>query len=113
MSGFAEGIYEVGGFVVHFFSEEMIRRLATGYDVVEISRVEERSLPHDLFVVTLRTSAAAGLHPDRCIQEESTMADSMTKFQDFSAATYGTDALDRKTKHLVALGASLAAACNT
>ncbi|MBI5017866.1 MAG: class I SAM-dependent methyltransferase [Deltaproteobacteria bacterium] len=108
-----EEIYDVGGFVVHFFSEEKIRRLASGYDVVEISRVEEGSLPRDLFVVTLRTSAAAGLHPDRCIQEESTMADPMTKFQEFFDATYGTDALDRKTKHLVALGASLAAACDT
>jgi ubiquinone/menaquinone biosynthesis C-methylase UbiE len=33
------------GFVVHFFSEEKIRRLATGYDVLWVSEFEDRSPP--------------------------------------------------------------------
>jgi len=33
------------GFVVHFFSEEKIRRLAVGYDVLWVSEFEDRSPP--------------------------------------------------------------------
>lgn len=33
------------GFVVHFFSEEKIRRLAAGYDVLWVSEFEDRSPP--------------------------------------------------------------------
>lgn len=50
----SEDMYEVGGFVIHFFNEEKIRQLAKGYEIVEIQRQEEGSLPRDLFIVTLR-----------------------------------------------------------
>lgn len=39
------------------------------------------------------------------------MGDSLSKFQEFFDETYAQGALDRRTKHLVALGASLAAGC--
>jgi SAM-dependent methyltransferase len=56
-----EDIYEIGGFAVHFFTEEKVRKLAAGYEVLEIDRMEEGSLPRDLFRVTLRkTSGPAG-----------------------------------------------------
>lgn len=37
--------------------------------------------------------------------------DAMASYADFFESTYGPGALDSKTKHLVALGASLAAGC--
>jgi len=37
--------------------------------------------------------------------------DFLSKFQEFFDETYAQGALDRKTKHLIALGASLAAGC--
>jgi SAM-dependent methyltransferase len=52
-----EDIYEIGGFIIHFFTEEKIRMLAKGYDLLELERLEEGSLPRDLFVVTLRKAA--------------------------------------------------------
>jgi SAM-dependent methyltransferase len=51
-----EEIYEIGGFAVHFFTEEKIRKLAKGYEILRIDRMEEGSLPRDLFCVTLRTA---------------------------------------------------------
>jgi len=39
------------------------------------------------------------------------MEDSLAKYQEFFNAVYAEGALDRKTKHLIALGASLAAGC--
>ena len=53
-----EGLYESGGFIVHFFSAEMVERLAEGYEIVETERFEEGALPRRLVRVTLRTAAA-------------------------------------------------------
>jgi SAM-dependent methyltransferase len=50
----SEDMYEIGGFVVHFFSEEMIQSLSRGYDVLEVNRMQEGSLPRELFAVILR-----------------------------------------------------------
>jgi SAM-dependent methyltransferase len=49
-----EGLYETGGFIVHFFSLETVGLLAGGYETDEIERFEEGPLPRDLFRVTLR-----------------------------------------------------------
>ncbi|MCL4539211.1 MAG: carboxymuconolactone decarboxylase family protein, partial [Bacteroidetes bacterium] len=38
--------------------------------------------------------------------------DSLGKYQEFFDAAYAEGAIDRKTKHLIALGASLAAGCD-
>lgn len=51
-----ERIYEISGFAVHFFSEEMIRQLARGYEILKIDRLDEGSLPRDLFTVFLQKS---------------------------------------------------------
>jgi len=40
-----------------------------------------------------------------------TTDDSLSKYQEFFDQTYAEGALDRKTKHLIALGASLMAGC--
>ena len=49
-----EDMYEVGGFIVHFFNRQTIEHLAQGYDIVSIDEFEEGGLPRKLFRVTLR-----------------------------------------------------------
>jgi SAM-dependent methyltransferase len=51
-----ENLYEVGGFIVHFFSREKVESLAKGYDLVSIDEFEEGALPRRLFRVTMRKS---------------------------------------------------------
>ena len=47
-------MYEVGGFIVHFFSREKIEHLANGYEIISVDEFEEGDLPRKLFRVTLR-----------------------------------------------------------
>ena len=54
-----EDMYEVGGFVVHFFSREKVMHLAKGYDIVSIDEFEEGRLPRKLFRVTLRKESVS------------------------------------------------------
>jgi SAM-dependent methyltransferase len=49
-----EDMYEVDGFIVHFFSNEKVESLAKGYEIISIDRFEEGELPRKLFQVTLR-----------------------------------------------------------
>jgi SAM-dependent methyltransferase len=49
-----EDMYEVGGFIVHFFSKEKIEHLAKGYEIVSLDEFEEGELPRKLFLVVLR-----------------------------------------------------------
>jgi SAM-dependent methyltransferase len=49
-----EGLYESGGFIVHFFSAATIDRLADGFEIVEVAQLEEGPLPRRLYRVTLR-----------------------------------------------------------
>jgi len=53
-----EGMYEVGGFIVHFFSRQKVERLAEAYEIVAIDEFEEGGLPRKLFRVTLRKPLA-------------------------------------------------------
>lgn len=43
-----EDMYEVGGFIVHFFSKEKIKLLSKGYKIIDIEGFEESSLPKRL-----------------------------------------------------------------
>lgn len=49
-----EDMYEVNGFIVHFFSREKVVQLARGYEIISIDEFEEGKLPRKLFRVTLR-----------------------------------------------------------
>lgn len=49
-----EDMYEVAGFIVHFFNREKVIRLAKGYEIVDLNEFEEGPLPRKLFRVTLR-----------------------------------------------------------
>ena len=55
-----EDMYELGGFIVHFFSREKVEHLAKGYDIVSVDEFEESKLPRKLFRVTLRKKSAGG-----------------------------------------------------
>jgi SAM-dependent methyltransferase len=50
----SEDIYEVGGFIVHFFNKEKVQRLAKGYEILSIEEFEEGELPRKLFLVMLK-----------------------------------------------------------
>jgi SAM-dependent methyltransferase len=49
-----ENMYEVGGFIVHFFSKQKVETLARGYHLVDTEEFEEGELPRRLLRVTLR-----------------------------------------------------------
>ncbi|SHN51456.1 class I SAM-dependent methyltransferase [Desulfovibrio litoralis] len=49
-----ENMYEVGGFIVHFFNQEMINQLSTGFELVDLTAFQEGTLPRQLFRVTLK-----------------------------------------------------------
>jgi SAM-dependent methyltransferase len=49
-----EDMFEIEGFVVHFFNEAKVRALSKGFEVVKIDSFEEGELPRRLFLVTLR-----------------------------------------------------------
>jgi SAM-dependent methyltransferase len=49
-----EDMWEVGGFIVHFFSREKVDELAKGYEIVTVEEFEEGDLPRKLYLVTLR-----------------------------------------------------------
>ena len=46
--------YESNGFVVHFFSRELVERLAEGFELLDVTEFEEGELPRRLFRVTQR-----------------------------------------------------------
>jgi SAM-dependent methyltransferase len=107
-----EDMYRIGGFIVHFFTAGKIRQLADGYAILGIDRFEEGSLPRDLFAVTLRKAARPQEWDLEATKENEEMNDPLQKFQEFFDISLSPGALDRKTKHLVVLGAALAVGCD-
>jgi ubiquinone/menaquinone biosynthesis C-methylase UbiE len=61
-----EDMYEVGGFIVHFFSREKAERLAEGFEILGVDEFEEGDLPRKLFRVTLRKNQARLLSERVC-----------------------------------------------
>lgn len=49
-----DGLFESGGFIVHFFDESLVDRLAVGFDVVDRAEFEEGGLPRKLWRITMR-----------------------------------------------------------
>ena len=49
-----ENLYENDGFIVHFFSEEKVREITNGFDVINIKKFKEGAFPRKLFRVTLK-----------------------------------------------------------
>lgn len=51
-----DNLYENGGFVVHFFDRALVKHLATGFELDDITDFEEGGLPRRLWRVTMRRS---------------------------------------------------------
>jgi SAM-dependent methyltransferase len=49
-----EDLYKNDGFIVHFFSEEKVRKISDGFEIVSIEKFEEGAFPRKLFRVILR-----------------------------------------------------------
>jgi len=50
-----EGIWETGGFAVHFFDRALVDQLANGFELIDVAEFEEGSLPRRLWRITSRT----------------------------------------------------------
>jgi SAM-dependent methyltransferase len=50
-------LYESNGFIVHFFSRELVQRLARSFKLIEVAESDEGDLPRRLFRVTQRNLA--------------------------------------------------------
>ena len=48
-----EDLYENDGFIVHFFSEDKIKRLLSGFELIDINRFNEGKFPRKLYIVKL------------------------------------------------------------
>ena len=46
-----EDLYEIDGFIIHFFSKKKIQNLINGYENLSIDYFEEGSFPRKLFFV--------------------------------------------------------------
>ena len=49
-----EDLYENDGFIVNFFSEQKVKKLSDGFDIMNIEKFEEGKFPRKLFIVTLK-----------------------------------------------------------
>ena len=49
-----DGMYENGGFIVHFFDRPLVDRLAAGFSIEDLREFDEGELPRRLWRVTLR-----------------------------------------------------------
>ena len=49
-----ENLYENDGFIVHFFSEEKVKKISNGFNVIDIESFEEGTFPRKLFKVILK-----------------------------------------------------------
>lgn len=49
-----DNLYENGGFIVHFFDEALVQRLAQGFELQDILAFEEGNLPRRLWQITMR-----------------------------------------------------------
>jgi SAM-dependent methyltransferase len=49
-----EDLYENDGFIVHFFSEEKVKQIADGFNIIDIEKFEEGKFPRKLFKVILK-----------------------------------------------------------
>jgi hypothetical protein len=53
-----DGMFENGGFIVHFFDRALVGRLATGFTLLDLTPFEEGGLPRRLWRITLRREDA-------------------------------------------------------
>ncbi len=49
-----DDLYENDGFIVHFFSEEKVRKISGGFDILNIEKFEEGKFPRKLYRIMLK-----------------------------------------------------------
>lgn len=49
-----DGMYEHGGFIVHFFDRGLVDRLAAGFELLDVTGFTEGGLPRRLWRITMR-----------------------------------------------------------
>ncbi|WP_230088208.1 class I SAM-dependent methyltransferase [Alicyclobacillus mali (ex Roth et al. 2021)] len=49
-----EDMYEVGGFIVHFFDRNKVDKVSVGYKILDINEFEEGGLPRKLWMITMK-----------------------------------------------------------
>jgi SAM-dependent methyltransferase len=49
-----DDMFEQGGFIVHFFNEELVQKLAEGFELIEVTSFTEGDLPRRLWRVAMR-----------------------------------------------------------
>ena len=49
-----DGMFESGGFIVHFFDRPLVDRLGVGYTMLDLTALEEGDLPRRLWRITLQ-----------------------------------------------------------
>jgi len=49
-----DSLYENDGFIVHFFSEEKVRKISGGFDILSIEKFEEGKFPRKLYRIILK-----------------------------------------------------------
>jgi SAM-dependent methyltransferase len=54
-----DDMFEMGGFIVHFFDRALVDHLAVGFEVLEVADYEEGKLPRRMFGVTMRRADPA------------------------------------------------------
>jgi len=53
-----EGIYEIDGDIVHFFTMDKVNELTKGFELLRVDKIEEGDLPKRLYLVALRKPGA-------------------------------------------------------
>ena len=56
-TSYGDDMCEANGFVVHYFGRDLVKRLARGFDLLDVTEFEEGDLPRRLFRVTQRKPA--------------------------------------------------------
>jgi SAM-dependent methyltransferase len=59
-SDHGDGMFENGGFIVHFFDRALVDRLAVGYTMLDLTGFEEGDLPRRLWRIILRRDQPTG-----------------------------------------------------
>ena len=49
-----EDLYENDGFIVHFFTQEKVKKITDGFNIIDIEKFEEGKFPRKLFRVILK-----------------------------------------------------------
>ena len=114
-----EDIYEVGGFVVHFFTWEKVIHLSKGYLVRRVDEFDEGDLPRKLFRVTLRKEADMESGSLAALTEfkrykgklNQELPQVMAHVDGLFQASLTPGALSLKEKELIVLGIAVATHC--